>query len=179
MNKLNAITNAKATNKMNTQTMTKELLSELIMTDDLPETYEYICFNAFGDLLKDDATNKQMASLMVELSRVRIKYKNNPLALANAIQKKSIKEIEKFIKSRKSDELYDNTIFRHDPYEIMQVYLSHTDSIQATQFMRYVLHSKYLPSNMTEFIENYRTLEDDVKRSVIPSMIYTWHEIAD
>lgn len=160
-----------------------EIFTEYLILNvfDLPDIFSLLAFGVFGTDLYDNTFKTKLISVLEQLSYITyasIKSSDFAISFCNALRSRNINDLENFIVSyvKKPGVSRERSMFRYDPKAILRVFLTHTDVESATNFMRYVLHSLYLPE-MNEFLERYNKESAVVRDALVPKVVYSWYEI--
>jgi hypothetical protein len=151
-------------------------LNEFLVVNvyDLADIYTHICFNVFPKELN----NKEFISMLERMSRLTIRSNVIAAELCDVLESKSLNKFDSFIEkySNTPDFVRSESIFRYDPKAILNVFMTHKNQDAASCFMRYVLHTKYLP-DMEAFLEQYKNADAALRDALVPKIIYSWHNI--
>jgi hypothetical protein len=133
---------------------------------DIPEIYGHICYKIFPN------EKDKLLPLLEQLSYVNILVTEIADEMCDILETKSLKNVMAFLGRVPKRQ---TSIFRYDPISILKVYLNHQDLESATYFLRYVLHTNYLPKDMNMFLETYS--KSEYRNELIPKVIYSWYTI--
>jgi hypothetical protein len=151
-------------------------LNEFLVVNvyDLADIYTHICFNVFPTELN----NKEFISMLERISHLTIRSNVIAAELCNVLESKSLNKFDSFIEkySNTTEFVRSESIFRYDPKAILNVFMTHKNQDAASCFMRYVLHTKYLP-DMEAFLEQYKNADSALRDALVPKIIYSWHNI--
>ena len=143
---------------------------------DLPDIYTHVCFNVYKDVLMFQPD--VLTSILEQMSFINVKSEEIVTEFCNILQSKNIKDFETFIeRSAKNPRISrKSSIFRYDSKSILSAFVNHDTNQQATYFMRYVLHSQYLP-DMKSFLEQYKNADFALRDALVPKVIYSWYNV--